>query len=80
MARAQFENCPPLYSGDWGFFCYPTPKGFLLQVPQDIVFATRDAAASRSRRATRSMRPTRSSREAHAPSTRTAEFGYPNRK
>ena len=28
----------PLYSGSWGFFCYPTPKGFPLPVPQDIVF------------------------------------------
>ena len=32
----------PLYSGDWGFFCYPTPKGFPLQVPQDIVFGEVD--------------------------------------
>ena len=28
----------PLYAGDWGFFMYPTPKGFPLQVPQHVVF------------------------------------------
>ena len=28
----------PLYSGDWGFFAYPTPKGFPRKIPQDIVF------------------------------------------
>jgi hypothetical protein len=28
----------PLYSGRLGMFAYPTPKGFPLQVPQNIVF------------------------------------------
>jgi len=28
----------PLYSGRWGMFAYPTPKGFPFQVPQDVVF------------------------------------------
>ena len=27
----------PLYTGAWGFFAYPTPKGFL-PVPQNVVF------------------------------------------
>ena len=28
----------PFYSGDWGMFAYPTPRGFPRAVPQDIVF------------------------------------------
>ena len=28
----------PLYSGDWGMFAYPTPKGFPLPVAQHVVF------------------------------------------
>uniref|UniRef100_A0A7S4FBP6 Acyltransferase n=1 Tax=Chrysotila carterae TaxID=13221 RepID=A0A7S4FBP6_CHRCT len=28
----------PLYWGDWGFFYYPTPKGFPREVPQHVVF------------------------------------------
>ena len=28
----------PLYSGDWGMFAYPTPKGFPLPVEQHVVF------------------------------------------
>ncbi len=28
----------PLYSGGWGMFAYPTPKGMPLPVPQNIVF------------------------------------------
>ena len=28
----------PLYTGAWGFFAYPTPKGFPLPVPQNVVF------------------------------------------
>ena len=73
----------PLYSGDWGFFCYPTPKGFPLQVPQDIVFG--DAWTP-----PHVEEPTRDDvSKAHAVfvakltrlfDENKAEYGYPNRK
>ena len=28
----------PLYSGGWGLFAYPTPRGFPLPVPNNVVF------------------------------------------
>ena len=73
----------PLYSGDWGFFCYPTPKGFPLQVPQDIVFG--DAWTP-----PHVKEPTRDEVDAaHAVfvekltqlfDARKSKYGYPNRK
>ena len=36
--RCNLRIALPLYSGGWGMFAYPTPKGFPMAVPQNVVF------------------------------------------